>query len=142
MATSNLVAHAERELRLLEVGLTGEELDHQRIVADNILDIVEMFARQGHSGSSAAYTIGSLTNLLRYNPLTALTGEDAEWQKVESDLYQNIRCSSVFKDASGEAYDINGIVWEDADGFTYTNRDSFVPVTFPYYPKTEYRRAE
>lgn len=142
MATSNLAAHAERELRLLEKGLTGEELEQQRVVDDNILDIVEMFARQRHSGSSAAYAIGLLTKLLAYKPLTALTGEDSEWRKVEPDLYQNIRCSRIFKDASGEAYDINGIVWEDADGFTYTNRDSFVPVTFPYYPKTEYRRAE
>ena len=32
-------------------------------------------------------------------------------------------------------------MWEEPDGGRFTNRDSLVPVTFPYTPRTEYRPA-
>lgn len=141
MAKSNLVAHAEHELRRLEDGLTGEDLEWQRHVSKGALGLVRMFAKQGHSGFSAAYMLGLITKLMDYKPLTPLTGEDDEWHEVEPGTWQNKRCSRVFKDTSG-AYDIEGIVWEDSDGFTFTNFASRVPVSFPYFPKTEHRFAE
>lgn len=52
--------------------------------------------------------------------------------------HQNKRCSHVFKDKDGNAYDIDGKVFREPDGCCFTSKDSFVPVTFPYTPKTEY----
>jgi hypothetical protein len=60
-------------------------------------------------------------------------------------LYQNKRCFSVFKDHKG-AYDSNGKIFtetcvdENGEEFesSFSNKDSRVPVTFPYTPKTEY----
>ena len=93
------------------------------------------------------------STLAEFEPLVPLTGEDWEWSDVsefggrdDGPLYQNKRCSHVFKDSKG-AYDIDGIVWYDwhTDEKTgerhkvhFTSRDSRVPVTFPYTPKTEY----
>ena len=60
-------------------------------------------------------------------------------------VMQNKRCSSVFKDPdrfNGQAYDINAIVWEDEEGFRFTNSESEQPIEFPYWPKTEYRKAQ
>ena len=112
----------------------------------HILAVVELFASEAHSGFSAAYASGVLTRLLRYEPLTPLTGEPDEWQACHGygahDLvYQNRRCSHVFKDATG-AYDAEGRVFREPDGSCYTTRDSHVPITFPYTPKRQYFDVE
>lgn len=136
---SNLVEHAKRELKsMLE---SDEEIN--RLMANNILEIVETFSKQGHSGFSASYAIGVLTKLLNWEPFGPLTGEDSEWHDPGGDSLQNIRCSRVFKDkATGRTYDIEGKVFRSKNGGAYTNRDSHVDVTFPYTPKTEYVEVE
>ena len=99
--------------------------------------MVEVFAEEGHSGSSAGYAIGLLEKLLRFEPLQPLTGEDSEWFDHGDGVFQNTRCSHVFKE-NGEAYDIDGIIFREPDGSCFTNFKSRVPVTFPYVPKREY----
>jgi hypothetical protein len=99
------------------------------------------FSKQGHSGSTAPYAVGVLEKLLMFEPLKPLTGEDDEWNEVGTGVFQNRRCSHVFKSESDGAYDIEGIIWRDADGCTFTSYESRVPVTFPYTPKREYRDA-
>ena len=49
---------------------------------------------------------------------------------------QNIRCSHVFKNEDGTAYDINGRIFRSPDGYTYTNGESSVSVEFPYTPES------
>jgi hypothetical protein len=85
-----------------------------------------------------------------FEPIVPLTGEDWEWVNVAEQnggpLWQNKRCSHVFKDNDG-AYDINGIVFYDwyvnekgeIRKSYFTGQGSRVPVTFPYVPKSEYR---
>src|SRR3546814_11262809 len=51
---------------------------------------------------------------------------------------QNKRCPHVFRDKDGTAYDIDGKVFVEESGGSYTNRDSRVEVSFPYVPHTEY----
>lgn len=126
----NLMKHAEREL--------GAGLDIE------LKEILLVFSSQGHSGMSAAITTSLVEKLMRYEPISPLTGEDSEWMEVTTGVFQNIRCNHIFKQADrfdGQAYDINGIVWRDEDGYCFTNGDSFVPITFPYTPTTEYRDA-
>lgn len=136
---NNLMAHAKRELALLR----GPDFDPvedggmQDEIERCILDMVRVFSEQGHSGSSAAYTIGCIEKLLRFEPVTPLTGADDEWVEVGHGLEQNSRCGHVFRE-NGEAYDIEGRVFREPDGGAYTSRDSRVPVTFPYTPTTEY----
>jgi hypothetical protein len=141
---SNLVKHAETELNL--IGLTDED-DYNSAMRKHILHMIKEFADEGHSGFSGAYAIQILTKLMDFKPLTPLTGEDSEWTDVSSYgdgtnmRWQNNRHSSVFKDADGSCYDIDGIVfWEwfrdletgKAIKTYYTASDSRVPVTFPY----------
>jgi hypothetical protein len=154
---SNILAHAERELDF--IGMTKDSPDEMnRMMRKHILHMMQEFANEGHSGFSASYAIGILTKLLDFKPLTPLTGDDVEWSErldygVEPS-YQNKRRSSVFKDANGECYDIDGKVfwewWRNEDGEAvktyYTSRDSRVPVTFPYIvpdkPIYEYRHSD
>lgn len=123
-------------------GLYDKDVDYGGALGNAILDVVRMFSLSGHSGMSASITISALEKLLRYEPLGPLTGNDSEWMEVGEGVFQNNRCSRVFKQADrfdGQAYDIDGIVWRDQNGSTYTNSSSRVPIVFPYSPKTEYR---
>lgn len=133
---SNLVSHAKRELELLGL-FSGGKMDEA--MGRHVLRMVEEFSREGHSGFSAAYAVGLLEKLLRFEPLTPLTGDGSEWIEVGPDgLCQNNRCSHVFRDGDGNSYDIDGRVFLDENGCGYTNQSSRVPVEFPYTPATEY----
>lgn len=150
---SNYVKHAEMEFRAAgwtdESGKFKDEM--QEMICNHVLKLLEVFADEGHSGSSAPYAINLFKTLASFEPVVPLTGEDWEWTDVSElsgrTLWQNKRCGHVFKDEDG-AYDINGIVWWNcwADPETgekhksyFTSRESRVPVTFPYTPKTEYK---
>jgi hypothetical protein len=76
--------------------------------------------------------------LANHECLTPLTGEDSEWEKIDFQTMQNIRCSRVFKNINtNEVYDIQGRVFEEPDGARYTSKESKTLVTFPYIPTTE-----
>jgi len=142
----NMTTHAERELDI--IGMKDEE-GMNGMMRKHILHMIEEFAAEGHSGFSASYAIQCLEKLLRFEPLSPLMGTDDEWVEVSeyngSPMWQNKRCSRVFKDETG-AYDIDGkVFWEwhtDEDGEKvktyFTSRDSRVYVTFPYVPTTVY----
>jgi len=136
---SNLLKHAEIELKATGMLDSGDEMNE--LMCHNILELIKVFAAQGHSGFSASYCINTFAKLAKFEPLGPLTGEDDEWVDVAEQsggpLWQNRRCSHVFKDVNG-AYDIDGKVFIDKQGVSYTSKDSRVPVTFPYTPKTEY----
>lgn len=143
------LSHAERELDIL--GLTKDSEDElNRLMREDILDIIDMFSTQGHSGVSASYAIGILEKLLRFEPITPLTGEDDEWVALgysDDVYYQNKRSSRIFKGTDGRAYDIEGIIFYeeyiDDDGDLrkshFTSGDSRVYITFPYTPVTVYQ---
>lgn len=129
-----LVEHAEFEMRHW---LALPDDDPQRWIADGTMALIREFASQGHSGSSAPYAVSVFQALASYQPLGPLTGEDDEWNEVGHGIFQNRRCSHVFKEG-GQAYDNNGRVFREPSGSCYTSADSRVPVTFPYTPSTEY----
>jgi len=141
---SNLIEHAKREFKAMGYVPLGEvqEEDPNKWMQENVLELLEVFAKQGHSGSSAPFCIQYFKTLASFEPLCPLTGEDDEWNDIsghsDNPTWQNARCSHVFKDADGQAYDINGKIFREPDGCCYTSRDSQVNVTFPYAPKTEY----
>ena len=113
---SNILSHAEDELN--RIGMTEDSPDEMnRMMRKHVLHMMQEFASEGHSGFSASYAISILTKLMDFKPLSPLTGEDDEWVNVREygsePHYQNIRKSSVFKDADGSCYDIDGkVFWE------------------------------
>lgn len=144
---SNLLMHAKRELALVGYKPVDEftEEEPDKWVQEQILELVDVFAKQGHSGMSAPYVLGMFFKLASFEPLKPLTGEDSEWEKVDFQTWQNIRCSRVFKqvDKNDEDnggfwfYDSQGRVFEAQDGARFTNQKSLTPITFPYMPTTE-----
>jgi len=131
---SNLLEHAKEELRI--AGLLESDDEMQKAMNDHILHMVEEFSKEEHSGFSASYALGQLEKLLRFDPLTPLTGEDWEWTEYVDGLYQNKRMSSVFKDGKDEqAYYLDGNIFRNQDGTTFTNSYSTIPIEFPWYPQ-------
>ena len=160
---SNLNKHAMMEFKAAGwLNDDGEYLDEmQEAICNHVLKLLEVFSDEGHTGSTAPYTIDLFKKLAMFNPIVPLTGEDWEWTDVSDrggrdggKLYQNKRCSHVFKEEDG-AYDIDGkIFWEwcereldeDEKGYPgttkfksyFTGRGSHVSVTFPYTPTQVY----
>ena len=151
----SLVEHAKAEFRAAgwcdENGKFNDEMQH--FMCDQIIELLTIFGEHGHSGSSAPYAIELFSKLAKFEPLVPLTGEDWEWTLLDygcDPKWQNKRASRVFKDSDGNAYDIDGkVFWEWCKPYDgrepfepykayYTCRESRVPVTFPYTPKTEY----
>ena len=133
---SNLVTFARQELGIIMAKIDPADTDAiemQKLMHDGIIDMVKLFSSQGHSGFSAPYAIAMTQRLLNYEPLSPLTGEDGEWTDLGDGLKQNKRCSRVFSQ-NGEAYDIEGKVFREPGGQTFTSGQSRVPVTFPYEP--------
>ena len=130
----NLYHHALREL-------PQPNDDMQHLMNQGLLEMVMVFSTQDHSGFSASYAQANLEKLLAFEPLRPLEGTHDEWAEVSEGLWQNKRCSRVFKDEDGRAYDIDGRVFCDSTG-SYTNKNSRVFITFPYTPKTEYVTVE
>ncbi len=130
---SNLNDHARTELKA--AGLFDPDSDYKGALAESVMEPMEIFSKQGHSGCSAALVSRLFNKLSRFQPITPLTGKDDEWNEVGTGTYQNRRCSHVFKE-DGKAYNIYGKIFREKNGATFTNRDSRVPVTFPCTPRS------
>lgn len=145
---NNFEKHAREEFRAAGwMDENGKFIDEwQELICAQVVDLLNMFAHHGHSGSSAPYALNMFDRLAKFKPLAPITGEDWEWADVsgfsDGTRYQNKRCSSIFKDADGKAYDIDGkVFWEwnvREDGSPYksyyTDGGCHTPVTFPYVP--------
>ena len=118
---SPLVEHARREMEF--VGLFDEDSDYGGMIPNAVLELMEVFSKQGHSGYSASL-VGSLWyRLMQFKPLTEVTLDPKEWIDVSENMlppekikageriWQNIRSSSVFSTDGGKA-------WKDYDSNT------------------------
>lgn len=91
-----------------------------------ILNLVKAFSKSGQSGSSAPHYAGAISsaikNLLLFDPILPLTGNNSEWCDVGEEgeegkgitVYQNKRLGSVFKKGKhGKPYYLDAIIFEE-----------------------------
>lgn len=131
---SNLVEYAKSEL---EKAFPGEDDEMQKMAIANVIELIETFSSQGHTGLSAHYVLNLFTRLANWNPISHLTGEEDEWGEPygEDETQQNKRCGKVFRrhHDNSTAVNIEGVVFEQPNGIAYTNKNSAVPIEFPYW---------
>ena len=128
--------------------------------ANEILALCEAFGKSGQSGGSAPMTASAISQAIKHlmlqEPICPVTGIDEEWVNVrevsEEDemMYQNKRCSALFKSKSGKCWYIDAIVWKGEEEYdTFTGRayiddtnfeliGSSQYVRLPFKPKTFY----
>jgi hypothetical protein len=133
---SNLIDYARTELEAIGAFTTEGDF-YGGMTGKAVMELIEVFAAQGHSGMSASLVRGLFNKLAAYEPLRPLTGDDSEWNEVGVGVFQNKRCSHVFKE-NGEAYDSEGKIFREPSGVCYTSKDSRVNIIFPYTPNMEY----
>lgn len=153
--------HAMREFQYVgwcdKNGKFNDEM--QEAICNGVMKMLEIFADESHSGSTAPYAINLFKKIASFEPLGPLTGEDDEWVCHQDGwsngvaVYQNKRMSSVFKQSDrfdGKPYWLDGkVFWEwtsypdidDGKPFKsyWTNADSRVVIEFPWVkPEPEY----
>jgi hypothetical protein len=153
-----LMDHAIRELDI--AGIKEDESEPSDSKGNtwmrrHLLSVVQEFKDADHSRSSITAALDILNVLLTLRPLTPLNGTPDEWQ--ERDLFfadglrfLNKRCPTVYKTSDGRIVDVEGkIFWEwidDGKGSKvrsfYRTKESWVDITFPYVPNTEYVEKE
>lgn len=97
---------------LQKAGLFDKDSDYEGMLGEAVLDLIEKFAEQGHSGFSAELTAQLFDRLIHWKPLTELTDDPLEWvdvsEKMGQVVYQSKRCPSCFsKDGGLTYYDID-----------------------------------
>lgn len=133
-----MLEYAKNELKKLEETCEdAESLEMQKVMSDNILALLEVFSKQGHSGTTAHYVTTLFTRLVKSKPLTQLTGEPDEWNDISSisgnPRWQNRRCPAIFKYADGSCWHTEGKIFSDNGGKTYyLSKDSSIEITFPF----------
>lgn len=155
---SNNRIFAEREFSIIKKYIPDAAIIPYE---EEVLALCEKFGNSGQSGGSAPYTAAVISNvikkLLLFTPITVITGSDEEWDDVTEIgglgkiVYQNNRCSAVFKDGKDSVpHYLDAIVWkgeEDWDTFTgrvYIDNNNFELISssqnikLPFTPKTFY----
>ena len=118
----NLIEHAKIELEKAGYNINYDgKIDSDQHYADevakSVLELLELFAKQEHSGMSASFTLNLFNHLARFKNLTPLTDDPDEWlDMVEAGMiqknsqcsrYQNKRCASCFSKDLKTYYDID-----------------------------------
>lgn len=101
---SNLVNHAQYELD--KAGLFDADSDYEGATGKAVLELIEVFANQGHSGFSAEMVIGLFSQVARFKALTPLTDDPEEWidrsEISGTPLWQNKRAPNMFSRDGGK----------------------------------------
>jgi hypothetical protein len=96
----NLTEHARRELEL-----SGVDNDiYGDMLSKAVLELIEVFEKQEHSGMSARYTLRLFTKLANFENLTELTDSQDEWNEVGEHVWQSSRNSEAFSSDGGKTY--------------------------------------
>jgi len=151
---TNTYRFAAMELDVLSASFTDS--DNRPLVEEfreEILSLCEKFGNSGQSGGSAPYTAQAISktlkSLLLQKPIYPVTGIEQEWTLVseQEGMYQNCRCSALFKSTTHEAYYLDAIVWKNQHGMTYSGSAILggeiilsrqCVKSFPFTPKTFY----
>jgi len=147
---NNYVKHAIKEFQaegwLDEEGNFKDEM--QSDICNHVLELLKVFGREGHSGTSAPYAVNLFSKLALFKNIAPLNGTDDEWGDTFSrdGCKQNTRISAVFKE-DDQAYYIDAIIFKGKHGgFSSGSVESSMGTIssaqnikeFPFTPKTFY----
>jgi hypothetical protein len=140
---NSLIEFAKKELK--RAGFFDKDSDYDGLLAQATMDVIKVFSKQGHSGSSAPIVVNLFKKLALFEPITPIMGTEDEWVACTDNVYQNNRCSALFKEGKdGAPYYLDAIVWQGEESYdTFTGqvdkyRSRQYIKEFPFIPKTFY----
>jgi len=102
----SLKKYAKNELEL--AGLFGKDSDYEGMIGKAVMELIEVFAKQGHSGNSAMTTLHIFDKVARFKNIIPLTYKLDEWNDVSEQngipLWQNKRDSEIFSKDGGKTH--------------------------------------
>ena len=127
---SNLVEHARRELQL--AGLFDADSDYGGALGRAVLELIEKFSDEGHSGASAAMALRVFSLLAAFKNLTPLTAAPGEWLEVEAGkMWQSRRNSTAFSRDGGLSHylldEVTDVYGCDTCSCSYQTRHPWTP---------------
>jgi len=139
----NSIKHAEREfIRAGYEPLDQEQEDGpNKWIQENVMELLEVFSKQGHSGSSAPYCIKMFSELAKFKIITPIkSAEEFDFCGEEGRSNQSRVISGVFQDDRGEYY-IDAVVLRTKTGGWHGNAEHLgiprhIYVKYPFMPKT------
>jgi hypothetical protein len=89
--------------------LLDADSDYDGEAGKAVIELVEKFAAQGHSGFSASLVLSAFDKVARFEPLTPLTSNPDEWMNISeasggNPMWQSRRKPSVFSSDGGKTY--------------------------------------
>lgn len=99
---SNLVRHAKAELE--RAGAFDKKAMYDGMIGDAVLELVRVFAAQGHSGMSASIVRTLFSKVANFEPLGPITSAPEEWCEVTNGMWQCRRNPSCFSQDGGKTY--------------------------------------
>ena len=97
-----LIEFAKHELE--EAGLFDKDSDYGGMLGEAVLELIDVFARQGHSGFSAGIVSDIFNKLSRYKPITPITNNPKDWNFVTDDTWQSRKQPDLFSNNNGKTY--------------------------------------
>ena len=91
---SNLTEHAKRELGL--AGFFGKESDYDGMIGEAVMELIKVFAKQGHSGNSAMTTLYVFDKVARFENIMPISDNKDEWMEVGTGVFQCKRNPELF----------------------------------------------
>ncbi len=98
----SLREHAEREVKL--AGLLDEDSDYNGMLGESVIELADVFGKQGHSGFSAQLTLQIFNEVAQFKNLTPLSDDPEEWNEVGPETWQNKRNSEAFSNDGGKTW--------------------------------------
>lgn len=77
----SLVEHAQRELKL--AGLFSPDSDYEGEIGLAVMELIRVFAKQGHSGFSAYKTLQIFQVVAKQKNLMPVGITEDEWMKID-----------------------------------------------------------
>lgn len=106
LLAKNLYEHSKDELT--RAGIFDKDADYGGALGPAVMELIETFRKQGHSGMSAQMTLDLFTRLAQFGNLTPITSSVDEWEDVSEmsgyPLWQNKRNPSYFSKDAGKTW--------------------------------------
>lgn len=129
---SDIVSWAKSELDRIPNSFDDKM---QKLINDTIIEIIQKVSDQEYTDQVVDYMINLLTRLLKWKPISVLTGEEDEWGPFLYGSRQNKRYYSVFQREDGTVVDLDGVIVSDDGGFSWFTSSKFdKKISFPYIP--------